>query len=106
MISFALSDILCACVFCTEVKKTLCELENSLANAEIIEKVCKSTTCGETDFSFGRCFPRATLIVELTHASNMRFMKFNADVTLPPGLQSESLASFKTRSFRESVKVL
>ncbi|XP_058969191.2 potassium channel subfamily T member 1 isoform X2 [Pocillopora verrucosa] len=54
--------------------------------------------------SIYRCFPRATLIVELTHASNMRFMKFNADVTLPPGLQSESLASFKTRSFRESVK--
>ena len=104
--SFAFSDVLCACVFCTEVKKTLCELENFLANAEIIEKVCKSTTCGETDFSFGRCFPRATLIVELTHASNMRFMKFNADVALPPGLQSESLASFKTRSFRESVKVL
>ena len=54
---------------------------------------------------FVRCFPRATLIVELTHASNMRFMKFNADMALPPGLQSESLASFKTRSFRESVKV-
>lgn len=54
--------------------------------------------------SIYRCFPRATLIVELTHASNMRFMKFNADMALPPGLQSESLASFKTRSFRESVK--
>lgn len=54
--------------------------------------------------SIYRCFPRATLIVELTHASNMRFMKFNADVSLPPGIQSESLASFKTRSFRESMK--
>ncbi|XP_074607442.1 potassium channel subfamily T member 2-like isoform X1 [Acropora palmata] len=54
--------------------------------------------------SIYRCFPRATLIVELTHASNMRFMKFNADISLPPDLRSESMSSFKSRSLRESVK--
>ena len=55
--------------------------------------------------SLFRCFPRATLIVELTHASNMRFMKFNADISLPPDMRSESMSSFKSRSLRESVKV-
>lgn len=54
--------------------------------------------------SIYRCFPRATLIVELTHASNMRFMKFNADISLPPDLRTESMSSFKSRSLRESVK--
>ncbi|PFX29727.1 Potassium channel subfamily T member 1 [Stylophora pistillata] len=88
----------------TEVKKNLRVLENFLCITEISKKVGKSTTSGETDSFFGRCFPRATLIVELTHASNMRFMKFNADVTLPYGLQSESQGSFKRQSFRESVK--
>ncbi|XP_068724952.1 potassium channel subfamily T member 2-like isoform X3 [Montipora capricornis] len=54
--------------------------------------------------SIYRCFPRATLIVELTHASNMRFMKFNADISLPPEMRSESMSSVKSRSLRESVK--
>ena len=64
--------------------------------------------CIQTDVLsefFSRCFPRATLIVELTHASNMRFMKFNADLSLTPEMKSESMSNFKTRSFRESMKV-
>ncbi|XP_031565605.1 potassium channel subfamily T member 2-like isoform X3 [Actinia tenebrosa] len=43
-----------------------------------------------------RLFPAATLIVELTHATNMRFMQFKADQT---NTSTESMASL-----RESVK--
>ena len=74
--------------------------------AELIGMFWNYHSHKDTFFCFlFRCFPRATLIVELTHASNMRFMKFNADISLPPDLRSESMSSFKSRSLRESVKV-
>ena len=46
-----------------------------------------------------RLFPNASIIVELQHATNMRFMKFNADPCLD--FSGDSMASL-----RESMKVL